>query len=259
MDPVTQTYQWFAEQESKKAGEITEPSNRFWPSEMGGCSRAIYYRMRGGLVQPPGRAHMYPISEDGDIAHDSVRWNLRKAGVELDWLDFNEETNTIVETKSFQYPMTLHGKEYVISGRCDGRIKVDGEWMPLEIKSLNGFGYKYVLKAYNEGRILDYISEKYLKYLIQTLLCAESLGYDKTYLIIKDRSSCQFGLHDEANDVREGMIIHNDPVLLERLQKKMSSIAKSLHSDVEPPRAYTEKSKECGWCPYKEMCWRTQG
>jgi len=256
MEPITRLYEWFGEQESKRTGEITQPSNRFRPSEMGGCSRAIFYRMRGGLVVEPGRPHMYPISEDGDIGHDIVRWNLRKAGVELDWLDFDEVTGKVVETQAFKYPMDIDGKEYLISGRCDGKIKVHGRWMPLEIKTLNGFGFKYILKAYNEGRILEYLEDKYTKYLIQTVLCADSLGYDETYLIIKDRSSCQVGMHDEANDFREGLIIKNDPALLERMKKKMRSIAKSLETNTEPPRAYTEKSRECGWCPYKEMCWK---
>ena len=257
MDPITQMYKYYGQQLALRHGGITKPSNRFRPSEMHGCARAIFYRMKGGLEKAPGRPSGFPISRDGDLAHDILRWDLRNAGVELDWLEFNEVTGEVKETKDFKYPIELNGKEYLISGRCDGLIKVEGEWMPLEIKSLNGFGFKYILKAYNDGRKWEYLEDKYYKYLVQTMLCADSLGYDKTYLIIKDRSSCQSGMHDEANDFREGgFIIKNDPEVLKRTRGKMQIVADALDADVPPMHGYIEGSKECGWCDFAKVCGR---
>jgi len=210
--------------------------------------------MRGGYPAKPDAPHSHMYSRDGDLLHDDVRFLLRDAGVELDWLIFNDD-RTVTETMSFKKEYEIDGKPFVISGRCDGKIKVNDEWMPLEIKTLNGFKYKYVNLAYNKGEILDYLYNKCHNYLVQTMLCADSLGFDRSYLLIKDRSSCQFGFHDETNDYREGIIIENDKELLDKVYTKMNRIGHALNTGVLPPQDFLEKSKECGWCPYQKTCW----
>jgi len=261
MDPTTQLYEYLDRCNREEVASYRHRGRRFNPSSIQGCAREIFYQHMGEVPRVvPGFISLY--GQDGDICHDSVRWLLKQAGVQLDWLDFNDETGTIEETGYFRKTVTHNDQTFEVSGRADGLIYLEDtdEWMPLEIKSIDGFKYKYILKAYQEGDLLNYLKTgnkgKYLKWLWQTTLTSSLAGYDKTYLLFKDRSLCQIGLHDRVNDVREGgCILDVDKELLATMMDKMADITKAVDDGVPPHFGFIEGSYECDTlCSYNHIC-----
>ena len=154
--------------------------------------------------------------------------------------------------------------DVVLSGRRVGEIMVGDEWMPLEIKSIDGFSYKYILKAYQEGKLHDYLMTgakgKYKKWYMQTTFTAKGLGgeHKNTYLLLKDRSLCQIGMYDKVNDHREGgIILPIDEELWETMLDKMVLVQKHVDSGDPVPLDLCpmEGSYECDTlCNYRHVC-----
>jgi len=261
MDPTTRLYEYLDECNREEVATYRQRGRRFNPSAIHQCSREIYYKHTGEIPRViPGFISLY--GQDGDICHDSVRWLLKKAGVELDWLEFKEETGEIKETAYFRKTINHNDQVFEISGRADGLIYLEDskEWMPLEIKSVDGFKYKYILQAYQKGELFKYLQEgnkgKYLKWLMQTCLTTKTLGYDRTYLLFKDRSLCQIGMYDKVNDLREGgCILEIDDAMYEGMLNKMANITECVDKGEPPAREYLEGSYECDrLCRFSHVC-----
>ena len=263
MDPTTRLYKYLDECNREEVATYTQRGRRFNPSSIDKCPRALYYKHTGKVPRVvPGFISLY--GQDGDICHDSVRWLLKKAGVPLKGLNFDSETGVIEETMYFRKEVTHAGETFIISGRADGLIYLEDtdEWIPLEIKSIDGFKYKYILAAYQKGELHDYLltgnKGKYKKWYQQTTLTAHSLGYDKTYMLFKDRSLCQIGMYDKVNDLREGGCIM--PVQMElynSMLNKMAMVTKAVDDNEPPPLSICplEGSYECDrLCSYNHIC-----
>lgn len=264
-EPITKVYEYLDRCNREEVATYRFRGRRFNPSGMHKCPRALYYRHTGEVPRVvPGFISLY--GQDGDIAHDSVRWLMKKAGVQMKWLDFDEEKGTIEETGYFRKEVTHNGQTFTISGRADGLVLVESEagdeWMPLEIKSIDGFKYKYILKAYQEGNLHEYLMEgnkgNYRKWYMQTTLTAHFMGYDKTYMVFKDRSLCQIGMYDKVNDVREGgCIMPVNQEMLKGMLNKMAMVDKCVDDGVPPMLALcpVEGSYECDrLCEYNHIC-----
>jgi len=267
VDPTTRLYQYLDDCNREEVATYRMRGRRFNPSGMHQCPRAIYYKHSGEVPRVvPGFISLY--GQDGDICHDSVRWLLKKAGVPLKGLTFDEDTGVIEETMYFRKEVTFEGETFTVSGRADGLIYLEDtdEWMPLEIKSIDGFKYKYILGAYQKGNLHEYLQTgnkgNYKKWYQQTTLTSKSLGYDKTYMLLKDRSLCQIGMHDKVNDLREGGIIMDvDEELYTSMLRKMAMINKAVDKAEPVPLSLcpVEGSYECDrLCSYNHIC-RKQG
>lgn len=257
MEPVTQVYQYLDKQNKLEAEYVRKPSSRYRLSELGDCARRIKYRHEGTETQAvPGFVSLF--GQDGDIAHDSVRWLMRKAGVELDGLHFNEETGEIKETMFCRKTIEHKGIPIDITGRADGMVRYDDEWMLLEIKSIDGWKSKYLNDAYNKGEFLSYLengsSGKMAKFLDQCEAAMRCFNFDKTYLVMKDRSMCQIGSHDTKHDVREGFVLHRDDERWERIKNKLAMIEKAKADGTDLLRM-TEGHWQCQQCPFSDKCW----
>jgi hypothetical protein len=267
MDPVTQVYEFLDKENVREAMIPFRKTNKYRMSEIGNCPRRIKYRHVGypGIEEAkqeatPGFVSLF--GQDGDIAHDSVRWLMKKAGVELGGLRFNTD-GTIDETVFIKKVVEHKGEKLLFVGRTDGYVKIDGEWHLLEIKSIDGWKASYLNKAYNKGEFIDYLLEgssgKMAKFLDQCEASMRLKDYEgqkitKTCLVIKDRSMCQIGCHDTKNDIRESFILHRDDERWEVIKDRMAMIEKSKREGTELMR-HTEGHWECQQCPFANHCW----
>jgi len=263
MDPVTRLYEYLDECNREEVATYTQRGRRFNPSGIHQCPRAIAYKHLGHVPRVvPGFISLY--GQDGEICHDSVRWLLKRAGVPLRGLEFDETTGRIKELLYFRKDVTHNGQTFTVSGRADGEIFLEDtdEWAPLEIKSIDGFKYRYILQAYQRGELHDYLMNgnkgSYKKWYMQTTLTSHMLGYDKTYMLFKDRSLCQIGMYDKVNDLREGgCIMPVDKELLNEMFSKAAFITEYVNKDELPPLMLcpTEGSYECKTlCSYNHIC-----
>lgn len=258
MDPVRMVYNYLDKQNIEEVNNFRKPSVRFRPSELDDCPRKIYYRLGGNRpMAVPGKVSLY--GQDGDISHDTVRWLMKRAGVKMDGLLFDDTTGEVKELLEFKRDWEHKGKKFVISGRADGAIEVDGEWMLLEIKSVDGMKWQGINKAWMKGELREYLLKgnfgKYRKYLIQCEICMRVLGYDKAYLVFKDRSMCQIGCHNDKTGEITGVVLERDDALWAEALDTMAFVTRSLETN-EPPMRLVEGSYQCGYCEFRDTCGR---
>jgi CRISPR/Cas system-associated exonuclease Cas4 (RecB family) len=251
-------YNYLDAQNIKEVHNYRKPSVRFRPSELDDCPRKIFYRLGGNLPMPvPGKISLY--GQDGDISHDSVRWLMKNAGVELDGLEFDETTGAVRELVSFKKDWEHKGEHFVISGRSDGLVKVDDEWMILEIKSMDGMKWRYINEAWMKGNLMEYLMTgnhgKYRKFLVQCEVSMRVLGYKHVYLVFKDRSMCQIGCHHAKTGEITGIVLSRNDELWDDTLNTMSMVNKALHTNT-PPMQLVEGSHQCGYCEFRDTCGR---
>lgn len=259
MDPVTQVYKYL-DTKNREDAQFPRPSRgKFRPSEVHQCSREIWYRHNDKPKKVvPGFVSLYGM--DGDLAHKSTHWLLYRAGVDIRGIEFNEETGEAKEKDFFKKTIVHNGETLVISGRGDGRVFYYGHEHLLEIKSVDGFKYKHMLAAYQRGELIKYLKEgnkgKYFKFFQQSMLTAYCLGLDSIYLLMKDRSLCQLGMHNEVSDLREGgAVIPFDEEILTNTLDKLARIEKAKREGIAPDREFTEGSYECDrLCAFGHIC-----
>lgn len=264
MDPVKQTYAMLDQQAMEEFTDGYKRAQRFRASEVDNCSRRIFYDVSGYEKDSAetGKQQLYGLY--GDITHDVVRNLMRKAGVELDGLEFNED-GSVTELINLREQVSHNGVDLTIAARADGIVVVDGKRYGLEIKSVSGFVYDYMHKVYTGTAsrkmtaqygvgtkgLRKYVATKYSKYLKQAHLTAYLAGLDGVYLVIADRSSCQFGFDGDGS----ALMYDLDMKIVDGVLSKLAMIQRKIRDGEPPMRDYTKGSKECGWCPFKERCW----
>lgn len=265
MDPVLQTYQYMDERAKKKGDAfIKSREPRFNPSSINKCARRLGYKHLG--TQPEVDAHAGWLSQygpAGDFYHDQVRFEMYEAGVEFAGLAFDNVTRKVTETDKCYTTIQHKGQDIILSGRGDGRIKVDGTWMYNELKSVGAGKYRWMLSAYQPtkkfpgGRITSYLTEKYPEFIWQTnMMCApEMLDLPATYLTLINRDNCQFGFCDKNYENRKGIVIAFDAALWEKQKDKMAMIQRLTDEGELPMAAESEGSMACKQCPYEKRCW----
>lgn len=264
MDPVKQTYAMLDAGALAEFNDGYKRPQRFRASEVANCSRQIWYAVSGYEKDSPeqGKQSLYGVY--GDLTHDVIRNLMLQAGVKLDGLEFHED-GSITELVDLREKVTYNGVEFTVAARADGIVEIDGKRYGLEIKSVSAYVYDYMHKVltgtatknmkaqYGEGPIglRKYIAAKYKKYLQQAHLTAYLAGLDGTYLVIADRSSCQFGFDGDGS----ALLLDLDMDMVNETLAKLAMIQKKIASGDPPMRDFNKGSKECGWCPYQGRCW----
>jgi hypothetical protein len=159
-----------------------------------------------------------------------------------------------------------------VSTRQDGWIyHEDYGWMLMEIKSVGHWKYDYMNKAYISGghdRLLEYITEKSPGYIYQInagLEIARDRGglpfetdepytLDMAYLVIKDRSNCHIGFHDDKHGALGGVLVPYDPSVIDTIVNKTYRLKGMVLDGTPPLPEYPSGSRECGYCPFKYLC-----
>jgi hypothetical protein len=265
MDPVQQTYAMLNQREQDRFDNPYKRSLRFRASETDACSRMVWFDLSNYKPDGPGEGRMSLYGIDGDVAHDVLRILMRDAGVKLKGLNFKDD-GTVEETVNVRKEITHNGMTFMIACRADGVVELDGVDHALEIKSVSGFAYDWMRKVYmgehtknmkeqygpgGAASIIKYLKAKQLKYFTQMHMTAYLAGLDACYLIIKDRSSCQFGFDEDGSALRFDI----DMDLVNGALDKFAMIARQVTKGDPPMRPHVQSSKECGWCKFKERCW----
>lgn len=264
MDPVLQTYKYMDEREKRVVSDFKPREPRFNPSSVSKCAKRLGYKHLGTRPDmEDGKGWLSQYGPAGDFYHDQVRFEMRDAGVEFQGLIFHEDTRKVEEVDACKRTIEHKGQSLILSGRGDGRIKVDGTWMYNELKSVGAAKYRWMLSAYQPtkkfpgGRITSYLTEKYPEFIWQiNMMCApEMMDLPATYLTLINRDNCQFGFCDKNYENRKGIVIAFDEVLWEKQKDKMAMIQRLTDKGELPMAAESEGSKACGQCPYEKRCW----
>ena len=272
-DPVRGIYSWLDDFLREQWETYKPPSrDRFRASEAGKCGRGIWYRLSGFRPDKPRSAFVELITKDGDLLHDCVRYWLRKTGAELFDLDFKDD-GVIEETNRRCVPITHNGEEFKIAFRSDGGVVIDGERHVLEIKTIDGFSYKWMEDAFLRGgwkRLLRYMKlkgkddedgkrnrgDKYAKFFAQStvsgLLSQPPLL--KAYIIVKNRSLGQTGF-GQSN---EGMSFDLTQEAFDKILNSFAYVNKHVREVTVPMQEFTMDSQDCKFCDYRERCWEKE-
>lgn len=259
MDPIKRMYENRDAVAREKAARHSRPPQRFRASEVHDCARKIYYRLSGYAPAP-----RYAIDDDygidGDMQHDVVRWLMSQWGVALQGLDV-DENGKIKEQASRIKTFTVDDLAFDVTGRIDGEIKVDDDWVLLEIKSVGYWPYKYMQDAFIAGgqealteRIMS--SSASAGYIDQMHVCMAIYGMRKGYLLIKDRSGCKTGVHNtKTGDCVGGMVVEWDEERWQTILKRLHMIRVKVNTGVPPLAGFPPGSDDCKLrCPFVYLC-----
>lgn len=252
MDPVRQMYDHLQTVIDKQYAKPYIPPIRFRASEAGDCPRKIWYRLRGEQPKPIS-PFVKILTENGDVHHDLVRWRMREAGVELFDLDFDEDTGKVVETNHGVKTVIHKDTPIKISWRADGGVVIDGIKHVLEIKTLDGFSYSYMEKAYNTGDIVEYLRNhiKYRKFFLQAAVTAHLSGHTHIYLVIEDRGLGKTGFNEQNEELAYELKQEDVDEALDNF----AFVLQQLELGEPPIHPYTKSSKPCQHCPFRAKCW----
>lgn len=273
-DPIQKLYAYLEAEEATKVARWRPPSAiRFRPSELGGCWRAIYYRLAG--KQPgPLKPETKLLFLDGDVAHNVVRQMLNEAGVVMGDLVF-EADGGVEETAAGTRILTVkHGDaefDVTLSGRTDGSIEVDGRMILLEIKSVGHYKFEQFEQAWKKGgqkAILKLLKDDVKKragarphprhanrrfwfQFQSTMLLREA---PQIYVVFKDRDKGTIGLAD-AEGKRWGVTLDADPEVQEEILARCAVVLRSLETGKAPSTEFMDGSYTCLGCDFYKECW----
>ncbi len=256
MDPCKQSYEYLDREALKQVAAFEPREFRFNPSSMSKCSRQLAYKALGTTPEPvPGFLLQY--GPWGDYAHDQVRFVMRDAGCDLGALEFDDDKGVVCGSDIVRQVFEHRGQTFTVSGRGDGRVTFDGEEHYLELKSVDAYKFRWIKTNFNKSPKagLQYLREKYDSYIHQCNVMMKLLGLDKTYLVMINRSSCQFGINDKNFENPEGTVLKFDEDLWQQQLNKMATITRMVAAGELPMRGRGEGSKDCGQCAYENRCW----
>jgi CRISPR/Cas system-associated exonuclease Cas4 (RecB family) len=272
MDPIERIYKQRDELGREAARNYRIPTQRFRASELADCKRRMWYR-RMGYVPAPDTGFKMDWSIDGDLHHDVIRQIMLDGGVELAGITQNED-GTTDEDMFHKHTFEHDGLGLTVSTRQDGWVKHDEHgWMLMEIKTVGHWKHKYMHDAYVAGGhdgVLEYLNEKYRSYIYQIhagLAIAKARGpkylpfdpsekhtLDLAYLIIKDRSNCHIGFHDDERGVLGGVLVPFNDDTWNVVLNRMAAVQRKYAENVPPRPEYTSSSAPCSYCPYRYAC-----
>ena len=283
MDPIARMYLARDEDGREQARNYKKPPVRFRASELSDCKRRTWYRL-SGWVPAPRTGFDDDWSVDGDVHHDIVRqlmlrWDVKLAGITQSEDGSTHEDGFVVQS------FDLEGRSLDVSTRQDGWIwHEDYGWMIMEIKSVGHWKHNYMLKAYTDGwtgedgthyppgetAVVAYLTAKYPAYIYQMHAGmaiakarassqlpfdpAEQHTLDHAFLVLKDRSNCHIGFHDDKMGVLGGIVIPFVPETWDKVLRRLYTTKGKVLDGTPPLPEYTAGSRECGYCPYRYAC-----
>ncbi|MEW6686278.1 MAG: PD-(D/E)XK nuclease family protein [Candidatus Edwardsbacteria bacterium] len=216
---LTELLNQFAQQEMAKP---RRPKEKHWPSDAGKCLRALVYLWRGTEGKKPDNRTFF-VFEDGHLHHQTIRNQLRRAG-----LEFTMEEAPISDPK------------IPLSGKLDAVIRLGGKYYVLEIKSINRFSFEEVT---HQGPIPSHVIQLqlYLHY-VQNLF---RLNTQSGILLYKCKDTSRFW----------ESLIEYDETQVKTFFDTVAEVKEHLGKNTLPPRPYRVTDWECQYCDYSEICW----
>jgi len=259
MDPVVQLYDGLTEDGIDEARHHKAPPQRFRASEANNCMRRIWHRLHGDRPAPR-TAGLAVYGVCGDADHDISRQMMEHYGVKLDGLIFNDD-GTVSENLMFRktFPYEFKGQEYDVELTCraDGVIETPQGRCLLEIKGMGFWKYKYLNEAFEQGgheAALTYVYKKSPSYIDQCMVTMKLCGFDRAYLLVKDRSTGTLGLHNSKTGERSGIYIDFDEDHFNDILQRFGYVARKLREGKPPIPEHPKGMQECGYCEFRYRC-----
>jgi len=186
--------------------------------DYGHCPRYQYYLLTGNEKNVDHNARVLRIFDRGSQIHESIQEKLAAMG-------FLREAEVDVDWAG----------PPPIKGHADGV----GWWdkpILLEFKSINQSGYDYRLKY---KRPLE-------KHFDQANIYAYVLEIDTIWIFYINKNTEEYEVFDCPADRKAA----------EKQIAKWKKVWDAVQAKEIPDRKFKETSKECSWCPFKEMCWK---
>jgi len=217
--------------------EQTQKRIKSWPHYSNRASEAGHPCIRFlvlSRLKPEFKAlhdvNLQRIFDEGNLHEKAVLRELEEAGFQV-----------VEQQRSFEW------KKFQLTGHIDGKIKIDGKLIPIDIKSCSPNIFPTIEKASPE----EMLTSKYTwirKYPAQILLYMLMDGAEEGIILFKDKSSgrkCQknFNLNDHLEYTES---------ILKKLEIVNSYVEKGEIPD-------TEQSDECRRCDFaKTVCFPGQ-
>jgi len=181
----------------------------------------VYLRTRWQDMLKPDTELIF-IFNEGNLHEQEVIMRLQKAGI-----DFVEA----------QRP--FYWKEYNISGRIDGKIKINNILYPVEIKSMSPYHYNKI----NSMEDIKNSEHYYIRgYYTQINLYMLMNNIDKAFMILKNKVNGQIKFIPVELDYDEG----------EKALKTAEAIEKHVKDNTLPDKL--NDPNICLQCPFRHIC-----
>lgn len=236
---VKQMYEGL-EAKLKRDAANTKPRtpDRFWASELGRCTREVYYRHKG--VKPiPMKPKLQMLLWSGTAIHDFFRLKMASTllGVEIRG-DVREERFTYEDDK------------VTITGYMDG-LSIAQRYV--EIKTMGDFPFKKLLKAEETGGDrVRYLRKRNLAYWLQCQLIAGHLNLPEIEFVPLNRDSGELGFAGDA------LVIPTDKKALQVAIERAHHIQSFKEKDEPPPyeEPYSKSYWKCKTCAFRKECYK---
>lgn len=213
----------------KRIKQYPHPNNR--ASEAGHpCIRFLVSARLNPELKSLHDVGLQRIFDEGNLHERAVLRELEEAGFQV-----------VEQQRSFEW------KKFKLTGHIDGKIKIDGKLIPIDIKSCSPNIFPSIEKSSPE----EMLNSKYVwirKYPAQTLLYMLMDGSEEGILLFKDKSTgrkCQKTFH--LNDHLE---------YTESILKKLEIVNQYVEKGELPE---IKQSEECRRCDFaKTLCFPGQ-
>lgn len=192
---------------------------RYYPSEIGGCMRKIWYSyFYPKEIQP----ELLKIFEMGNMLHDFVVKVLQS------------EKNKDVELLQSEFPLKIETPDFTISGRVDDLVlvKASGKTIVVEVKSTKG---------------LDYVKEASEGHVMQLQLYMHATGIHNGIVLYVDKGNLQ----------SKQFSVEYDEGKVGQIMERFGQLHRLLSSKLLPMDEAKKDSKKlwlCRYCEYADKC-----
>jgi len=203
----------------RRVSSHTKSVGRYYPSEIGGCIRKVWY---GYFYPKEIQPELLKIFEMGNMMHDFVVNVLES------------EKNKDVQLLQSEFPLKIETPDFVISGRVDDLVlvKASGKTVVVEVKSTKG---------------IDYVKEASEGHVMQLQLYMHATGIHNGIVLYVDKGnlqSKQFEIEYSKEEVDE-------------IMKRFGQLHQLLTSKLLPideDKKNQKKNWLCRFCEYSEKC-----
>ncbi len=202
-----------------KGGSWKKSVGRYYPSEVGGCMRKVWYSYFYPTELQP---ELLKIFEMGNRIHDFV----------VDVLE--SEKNQEVQLLKSEFPLKIETPDFTISGRVDDLVlvKTSGKTVVVEVKSTKS---------------IDYVKEASEAHVMQLQLYMHATGIHNGIVLYIDKGnlqSKQFEVNYSEEEVN---------VIMERF-KQMHQLLTQKLLPIDEAKKNEKKQWLCRFCEYAEKC-----
>jgi len=196
---------------------------RYYPSEIGGCLRKIWYSYKYPQQIEP---ELLKIFEVGNMLHGFV--------VEV----MKSEKNKDIELLQSEFPLKINAADFTVSGRVDDLVlvKASGKTIVVEVKSTKS---------------IEFVKEASEQHVMQLQLYMHATGIHNGIVLYIDKNNLQ----------SKQFSIEYDEKMVEGIMERFKQLHQLLTTGLLPideAKKSLEKQWMCRYCEYSEKCGKSE-